>query len=64
MHRLKFLEGLGLGLARRLDTHAGEFSLSHEPDLRSLQIVNDVIKRQAEANKVRSLNELADKRTW
>ena len=52
----------GWGWPRRLDTHAWELSPDHERDLRSLQIANDVIKRQAEANKVRSLNELADER--
>jgi type IV secretory pathway VirD2 relaxase len=60
MQRLQFLEGLGL--ARRLDTHAWELSPNHEPELRSRQLAMDVIKRQAVANRVRSLNELADER--
>ncbi len=58
MQRLQFLEGLGL--ARRLDAHSWELSPDHERELRSRQVANDLIKRQAEANKVRSLNELAD----
>ena len=60
MQRLQFLEGLGL--ARRLDTHAWELSPDHERELRSRQLAMDVIKRQAEASRVRSLNELADER--
>ena len=60
MRRLQFLEGLGL--ARRLDTHEWELSPDHERELRSRQLAMDVIKRQAEANRVRSLNELADER--
>jgi len=60
MQRLQFLEGLGL--ARRLDTHAWELSPNHELELRRRQLAMDVIKRQAEANKVRSLHELADER--
>ena len=60
MQRLQFLEGLRL--ARRLDTHAWELSPDHERGLRSRQLAMDVIKRQAEANRVRSLHELADER--
>ena len=36
--------------------------LDHERELRSRQLAMDVIKRQAVANRVRSLNELADER--
>ena len=60
MRRLQFLEGQGL--ARRLDTYEWELSPDHEPKLRSRQLAMDVIKRQAEANKVRSLHELTDER--
>ena len=60
MRRLQFLEGQGL--ARRLDTYEWELSPDHERELRNRQLAMDVIKRQAEANKVRSLNELGDER--
>ena len=60
MRRLQFLEGVGL--ARRLDTREWELSPDHEPELRRRQLAMDVIKRQAVANRVRSLNELADER--
>ena len=60
MRRLQFLEGQGL--ARRLDTYEWELSPDHERELRNRQLAMDVIKRQAEANKVRSLHELADER--
>ena len=39
-----------------------ELSPDHERELRNRQLAMDVIKRQAEANKVRSLNDLADER--
>ncbi|MGO9450794.1 MAG: relaxase/mobilization nuclease domain-containing protein [Candidatus Binataceae bacterium] len=60
MQRLQFLEGLGL--ARKTGTLAWELSPNHERELRARQLAMDVIKRQAEANRVRSLNELADER--
>ena len=60
MQRLQFLEGLGL--ARKTGSLAWELSPDHERELRSRQLAMDVIKRQAEANRVRSLNELADER--
>ena len=60
MRRLQFLEGVGL--ARRLDTQEWELSPDHERELRRRQLAMDVIKRQAVANRVRSLNELADER--
>jgi len=60
MQRLQFLEGLGL--ARKTESLAWELSPHHEQELRARQLAMDVIKRQAEANRVRSLNELADER--
>ena len=49
-------------LERRLDTREWELSPDHERELRRRQLAMDVIKRQAVANRVRSLNELADER--
>ena len=60
MQRLQFLEGLGL--ARKIGSLAWELSPDHERELRARQLAMDVIKRQAEANRVRSLNELSDER--
>jgi type IV secretory pathway VirD2 relaxase len=60
MRRLHFLEGLGL--ARKIASIAWELSPDHERELRARQRAMDVIKRQAEGNKVRSLNELSDER--
>jgi len=60
MQRLQFLEGLGL--ARKTGRLAWELSPDHERELRARQLAMDVIKRQADANRVRSLNELADER--
>ena len=60
MQRLQFLEGLEL--ARKIGSLAWELSPDHERELRARQLAMDVIKRQAEANKVRSLNELSDER--
>src|SRR6202521_4657878 len=60
MRRLQFLEGLGL--ARKIASLAWELSPDHERELRARQRAMDVIKRQAEANRVRSLNELSDER--
>ena len=52
----------GLGLARKTGSLAWELSQDHERELRARQLAMDVIKRQADANRVRSLNELADER--
>ena len=60
MQRLQFLEGLGL--ARKTGLLAWELALDHERELRARQLAMDVIKRQAETNRIRSLNELADER--
>ncbi len=60
MQRLQFLEGQEL--ARKIGSLAWELSPDHERELRARQLAMDVIKRQAEANGVRSLNELADER--
>jgi type IV secretory pathway VirD2 relaxase len=60
MQRLQFLEGLGL--ARKTGSLAWELSPNHERELRTRQRAMDVIKRQADANRVRSLDELIDDR--
>jgi type IV secretory pathway VirD2 relaxase len=60
IQRLQFLEGLGL--ARKIGSLSWELSADHERGLRARQRAMDVVKRQAEANKVRSLDELADER--
>ena len=60
MQRLQFLEGLGL--ARKTGSLSWEISPDHERELRTRQRAMDVIKRQADANRVRSLDELNDER--
>ncbi len=60
MQRLQVLEGLGL--ARRVSSYTWELSADHERELRERQRAMDVIKRQAAADKVRSLRDIGDER--
>jgi type IV secretory pathway VirD2 relaxase len=58
IQRLEFLEELGL--ARRIDSLSWKLAADHEPELRARQRSMDIIKRQADAARFRTLDGFVD----